>query len=1055
MNQGSVELRRSAAIRAGVAVLAAAGLTALLIAIAWKPLDIETSVVGYPIFGDFNVFNYSNGYYLLIGFFPLTALLIFLLLTRFAPRLGLALPGPRGEPFPLRALDRDEKPLAGDPPLDEAPRGRQRAVAAARVGFVGAILGLELSVAADWEWWQGIAAGIAVYALVASAAAALLRRRANRPYETAVAAVNACGTALTIAGLVLVSAGSEVLVAAEGSVEHKEWFPAWLGLPIAALAGALVAIALRRAGPAAAAARVERTTLLLVAAPVALFVVFQVLPGEPGGIDFFHGGELLAGSRLVLDGFFPWRDVVLTHGIFQDVIYSFGRGIFGDTHWGHNAGVAMVMSPLYFVSVFFLLVYLFSRNWLYLLFAGLILAEPTISTDQFRLILWPPILLLLATELRRHTALKAVALALVVVVQVALTPEAVPAIPAVALVLLFYEWSGREAGRSLRESFPRTIAVGVAGAGFALLWGIILAANGALDDYIYISRHLVSGHALSGAQPPSPNEGTISEPFFYFLALATPAALLISIAYAAYRLRTRGGFRTEDWVMAAVAIFVFLYYPKFLDRMDTGHVYQPFAVVLPLLLYIVYRVTTAAEGAIRARWGAGRLLRLTAHPVSLGLVVLVGVLAWGNLHVRVTDAAAKHRPTVTGDPAPKRAGYIADFDNEAYSDIKKVLDTYLDPDDRLFDFSNTPELFFYQLDRDPSTRYFQVSLAYPVEFQEDLIRRLREARPKLIAIDNDSDPFVGLSNFDGMPSMVHLYETSQWIFDRYKPLLWTHGITFYARRDMPPPEAAGLDLKEKPATHQIPFSIQPCQWGYIPNFLSGPGLPPADARGEEAQTRVIPDQATVIGWAGDPRAELPAREVVGVVEGEVVSRVKPDIRRPDLISFGLPEGFNRAGFQMQAPVQRGETLQVYAVSRDGRLTEIVAEGEKPEKGTVEVDGREVDIDPQAVYGQINSEVKTRATTLRPPPGSDWDDYRWLEIDAGEEGFNDGTFTVYDRPDRPSIDREIVFKTLPGDRGEGRYVVPVGSCSQWHAYPAKRLFLNSDVPQDVTAVRLIR
>ena len=37
-----------------------------------------------------------------------------------------------------------------------------------------------------------------------------------------------------------------------------------------------------------------------------------------------------------------------------------------------------------------------------------------------------------------------------------------------------------------------------------------------------------------------------------------------------------------------------LYYPKFLARADT-HVYQVFAVVVPLLVYAVYRVVTLLE----------------------------------------------------------------------------------------------------------------------------------------------------------------------------------------------------------------------------------------------------------------------------------------------------------------------------------------------------------------------------------------------------------------------------------------------------------------------------
>ena len=86
-------------------------------------------------------------------------------------------------------------------------------------------------------------------------------------------------------------------------------------------------------------------------------------------------------------------------------------------------------------------------------------------------------------------------------------------------------------------------------------------------------------------------------------------------------------------------------------------------------------------------------------------------------------------------------------------------------------------------------------------------------------------------------------------------------------------------------------------------------------------------------------------------------------------------------------------------------------------------------------------------------GARWTDYRWLEVDSGAKGFEPGTFTVYDKRNRPSAEREISFQTLADSPHD--YVVPVGSCSEWHGYRRSRLYLNSDRPQDVTAVRLIR
>jgi hypothetical protein len=1052
MGQDTAQLR-SAVLRILLAVLVAGGLTTLVILVAWGPLDVKTDVIGYPVFKDFNVYNYFNSYYLIVGLFPLAALLIFLGLTRLAPRLGLAAPLKRGPLRPAFRPAEDRPRLAAEQPLTEAPQVRRRVVSAARVGLVGAVIGLETGIVIN-SLRSGMALGFVCYALAAAAASVLLGRRLRGwSLEARLAAVNSFGAVLTFGGLIAVSLITKVVVLSDGSVNHYRWLPLWLGLPVVIAIAAAVASALRRPASEARAFQVERRMLLLVAAPALLYLMLAQVPGELGYVDYFHGGEQIEGSYLVEHGFFPWRDVALTHGLFQDVIYSFGRGVFGNSIWGHLAGVSMIMKPLYLISVLFLLVYLVGRNRLFLLFAGILMIGPWVAPEQFRLILWPLILILLASDLDRPARWKSVGLGFLLVAQTILTPEAAPALLAVAVVLVAYEWYWRQLDDPIAAVFSRTLWFAGSCIAFASLFAGYLAANHALDDFIFVSVNLVHGHTLSGGQPPMPNPGSVSDLALGFLALIPVAALLISFLYAVARLRLRRPFYTEDWVMLAAAIFLLTYYPKFLARMDTGHVYQPFVAGLPLFFYIAYRLIAAGEGEIRKRWPRSPVQRVTTHPLSLALVVLVAVLSWNTIHTRVGQAPAYYRPAVTGPPPLDRVGYTQVFPTTAYRDLKRVVDAYLGPNERLYDFSNTPLLFFYLMNRFPSIRYFHVSLTYSTELQADVIRRLSKARPKLIVFDNDSTPFIALSNWDGIPNMVRSYAISQWILDRYRPLLWSHGITIYARRDMPPPSKVGLHLSTPPVTRGVAYSVQPCTWGDAPNFLSSPPEPSGGAQGVGAHVRAAPNQVTLVGWAGDPKAKKPAREVIGTVDGKVVGRAKPKLNRPDLVAYGLPSGFQRAGFQMQVPVQGGKRLRVFAVSRSGSLSEIAAKGQKPARGTVMIDGGVTKLVPNAVWGQLNSTTHDRALQIVRPPGSRWTDYRWLEVDAGPSGFRKGTFTVYDRQTRPSMGREITFQTLDGS--PGRYIVPVGSCAQWHGYGGRRLFINHDTPQDISAVRLIR
>ena len=100
--------RLSALIRVAISILVAGGLTAAAIAALWGPLRTRADVIGYPIFANFNPYNYSRAYFLVVGFFPIAALLIFLGLTRIGHRVGLATPPSRGRLRPVTSLGEAE-----------------------------------------------------------------------------------------------------------------------------------------------------------------------------------------------------------------------------------------------------------------------------------------------------------------------------------------------------------------------------------------------------------------------------------------------------------------------------------------------------------------------------------------------------------------------------------------------------------------------------------------------------------------------------------------------------------------------------------------------------------------------------------------------------------------------------------------------------------------------------------------------------------------------------------------------------------------------------------
>jgi hypothetical protein len=79
-------------------------------------------------------------------------------------------------------------------------------------------------------------------------------------------------------------------------------------------------------------------------------------------------------------------------------------------------------------------------------------------------------------------------------------------------------------------------------------------------------------------------------------------------------------------------------------------------------------------------------------------------------------------------------------------------------------------------------------------------------------------------------------------------------------------------------------------------------------------------------------------------------------------------------------------------------------------------------------------------------------YGWLEI-KGTSKFDETIFKLSDRSAPGSDERRTIrFRTRGGT---DTVRVQVGSCSQWHGYRGGRLYLRSDPPQPIRAVRLLR
>ena len=1029
----------SPAVRFCIALSAAALLTALAFGLVPEDLDVRTDIVGYPTYANFNINRYFWAYGFVVGLFPLLTFSIYLGLTRIFGRRGQ----PR-EPIPA-PLER----------MEIAPAARARTallVGAGRTLLVGGVLGLETVIIVEAGDDKRLFAltmigyGAAVAVLAWAAASRLPRWDLLDVVRTA----NVVAAPLTLALLYGVSESTQATVTATGVVHSYPWLPLWLAAALTAgVSGWLVRGLVRAATPGLRDAW-ERRAIVLVVGPVGLFLLVAFLPGDLGTIHLFEEGQILAGAEITRDGAFPWRDLLVVHGLLHDVWTGlFGSGVIEDSRWGVFAGQQLLIVPLSWVALYYLCAYLFWTNWLFLLGSQLLVVTGQIFAIHYRLGLIPIVLLLLAALLHRATVVRAVAFTTVLFVQAIVTPEALWSVPANLGVILLFELYYREKRRGLAKNLRRTWLCVASASLLVLGWSVFLLGYGALGDFVFSYRAFIPGHQLTGGVPRGTygavlGRTNIGEHYEDFAVLAPVFAILVAMLFFVVRTRTRRPLAVSDWVMLAAVAFVLPYYAKFLSRTD--HVYHSFAMAVPPVLYVVYRAVTYAETRLAsvtrtrgASWFPAR------HTITLPLLLVLLVSAPVALEDAVRSVSYRFAPDVAEEPELALVGYAREGKNDIrmFEEVGRALDSLLEPRDAVFDFSNTPGLFHYLLGRPASNRYYHVSIAIRQRTQTDLIRLLDQDRPKAVVFTSSG---IGgsASVWDKLSSQVRHYDVSEYLLDHYVPVIESHGFVLLRRRE------DGVRAQRK-----LYFRVPPCDWGYVPNFF-GPA-PASDAQALAVPYRKLDRVLRIRGWAVDPEAVRPAEEVVVTRGGRVIARTTPAQARPD-ISFELSEpAYRNSGFGIVVPVRQDSDvdlgkIRAHAIMRSGEARELSLSpgvaGEQTDALNL-VDSR---VAPAAEpRGAIDAADISEPLALTLP--ADASTYRWLEVLTGEP-LGKGSFELSDRLDEaPLGTRMISFKTL--DRGNTEARVRVGACSQWRGFGTGAVYFTPSPAQDIRGIRLLR
>jgi hypothetical protein len=789
-------------------------------------------------------------------------------------------------------------------------------------------------------------------------------------------------------------------------------------------------------GPAGRWHRIETWTLLLVAAPAAIYLGLGHVPGELPPPDLFHEGERIGASHLVFDlDEFPWRDILFIHGVLSDVLFPRLDLVATElSRWGLTAGQDLVERPLFWLSTFALCVYLFRRNWLFLIGASVLIVFGWVDAlDNTRMILVPLSLLALALLLERSTWPRAFLLMGVTVTQAIAVPEATVYSAAVWGVMVLYELVHRHVPGTPTLGQSRTVRCLAAGVALLALFFVFLIANDSVDGFESYYRTFVAGHGIAGAFPFQ--WGDLEYHVWVYIPVA---AVLVGWAYAAGRVWTRRWFTKADWVIAPAFIGLIPYYTKFLARADSGHLYQVATVAFVPALYVVYRVVQALD----ARAARSGVSALRYRPATVACLLLVLALAPTSVASLVRNLPDEYVGVASTEPPDSRLGYIIPGDDEVLiRRTQAVVDRYA-PDGKVFDFTNSPLLFDFLVDDRPVTRFFHVSMALPRSAQEDLIDELRDSDPALIAYSSREQ---GLPSWDVVSNPVRHYLVSDYLLDHYHPVAKVEDYVFMARNEDPaaPPEVGD--------PRSLLFEGLPCEWGYAPNFLN---QTPADAADGIDLTVTKEGLSTGVGgWAVDEHAGVPAVKVLIAAGDRIVASTPTGVRRDDVASQLGSRDVIYAGYEFRGKLPERyaahpEQLSYFGVSRDGVASQLGVPANPPPAALRGPRGATIPVRPGAVRGSVDYVLPAMDRyRLDSPPGRAAFD--WLSLTSAAAA---GGSRVLISDGNAAGARTIGFNELPGSDGEQ---IRVGSCPQWKGYGEGPIYVDVTHGSGELSARLIR
>lgn len=510
-------------------------------------------------------------------------------------------------------------------------------------------------------------------------------------------------------------------------------------------------------------------------------------------IDLFHRGESIGPASDYLRGKVPFRDVFALHGMMEDgqldawLMELFGRSL--------DVAIArtVIVGAFLGVAIWFLGLAVFDSIPLALLCVAM---GSWTTAENNRTFFQVAAATLFWNALRRRSRASAVFSGIFAGVALFFSYEigAYAIAGAVAASLLVWIASKRVEWNGLAP-IPAAawfLLGALLGAAPFAVW---LAAHGALDDFAVASFVTIPNVIDAVWSLPFPdlvstfrkdlNLHTLADFVLWekFHLILSPLVIVIAFIYFIARWQKRR-VDTLDFALLVLTVFATVAQRTAFGRVSFRHQYFAAFLIGPLIVLLAVILVRTLRGLWR-RGDEGT--RAFVATLGVAAIPVIAVLFWipDLVNARLQDFVRYYGRVLRVDRDPN-----AEAVQWRITDIVANLSELTKKNEPVFDFSNQPAFYFFA-DRPNPTRFYQVPILSPRAFQEETIRALERARPKVV-LRRSPELF---DQFDGVTNDLRAQAVSTYLDDTYAFYRSVRGVELWTRRKDAKPRAVADYLR--------------------------------------------------------------------------------------------------------------------------------------------------------------------------------------------------------------------------------------------------------------------